>query len=44
MYLVKNDNNKIILMNEDLQVLPDEYDKIITTMSIDISPDFSSYY
>ena len=44
MYLVKNDNNKIILMNEDLQVLPDEYDKIITAVSIDMSRDFSSYY
>lgn len=44
MYLVKNDINKMILLNEDLQVLSDEYDKILTIMSIDISPNFSSYY
>ncbi len=43
MYLVKNDNNKMILMDKDLNVISNEYDKIITTMQMDISANYSSY-
>ena len=44
MYLVKNDNNKMVLMDKDLNVISNEYDKIITTMQMDISANYSSYY
>lgn len=44
MYLVKNNNKKMVLMDKDLKVISNEYDKIITTMQMDISPQYSSYY
>ena len=43
-YLVKNDNNKMVLMDKDLNVISNEYDKIFTTMQMDISASYSSYY
>lgn len=43
-YLVKNNNNKMVLIDKDLQEISNEYDKIITTMQMDISPQYSSYY
>lgn len=42
-YLVKNSNNKMILMDSELNTISKEYDKIITTRQIDISSDFTSY-
>lgn len=44
MYLVKNENNKIVLLDKDLNVISNEYDKIISTMEIDLSGEHSSYY
>ena len=44
MYLVKNSNRKMVLMDKDLKVISNEYDKIITTMQMDISANYSSYY
>lgn len=44
MYLVKNNNNKMVLMDKNLNVISNEYDKIIPTMQMDISPQYSSYY
>lgn len=44
MYLVKNNNKKMVLLDKDLNVLSNEYDKIITTMQMDISANYSSYY
>lgn len=43
-YLVKNNNNKMVLIDKDLKEISNEYDKIITTMQMDISPQYSSYY
>lgn len=43
-YLVKNDNNKMVLMDKDLNVISNEYDKIISTMQMDISANYCSYY
>ncbi len=43
-YLVKNSNNKMVLIDEQLNVISKEYDKIISTTQIDISPSFTSYY
>ncbi len=43
-YLVKNSNNKMVLIDKDLKEISNEYDKIITTMQMDISPQYSSYY
>lgn len=44
MYLVKNDNNKMVLMDKDLNVISNEYDKIITTEHVDLLPIYSFYY
>lgn len=44
MYLVKNENNKMVLLDKDLNVISNEYDKIISTMEIDLSGEHSSYY
>lgn len=44
MYLVKNNNKKMVLMDKELNVISNEYDKIISTMQMDISPQYSSYY
>lgn len=44
MYLVKNYNKKMVLLNKDLKVISDEYDKIITNNQIDMSAKYSSYY
>ena len=44
MYLVKKDNKKMVLMDKDLKVISNEYDKIITTMQMDISANYCSYY
>lgn len=43
-YLVKNNNKKMVLMDKDLNVISNEYDKIISTMQMDISANYSSYY
>ena len=44
MYLVKNNNKKMVLLDKDLKQISNEYDKIITTMQMDISANYSSYY
>ena len=44
MYLVKNKNKKMVLLDNDLKQISNEYDKIITTGLIDIAAKFSSYY
>ena len=44
MYLVKNDNKKMILMDKNLKTISKEYDKIITTQEVDITEAYSSYY
>lgn len=44
MYLVKNNNKKMVLLDKEFNVISDEYDKIITTMQMDISANYSSYY
>ena len=43
MYLVKKDNSKMVLMDKDLNIISNEYDKISTTAGIDISAIYSSY-
>lgn len=43
-YLVKNNNKKMVLIDKDLKEISNEYDKIITTMQMDISPQYCSYY
>lgn len=42
-YLVKDNNNKMVLLDKDLNIISKEYDKIITTTQVDISAPFSSY-
>lgn len=44
MYLVRNNNKKMVLMDKNLNVISNEYDKIISTTQMDISPQYSSYY
>lgn len=44
MYLVKNNNRKMVLMDKDLNVISNEYDKIISNIPMDISAPYSSYY
>lgn len=44
MYLIKNNNKKMVLLDKDLNVITNEYDKIITTMQMDISAKYCSYY
>lgn len=43
MYLVKNNNKKMVLLDNDLKQISNEYDKINTNMSISVSEYFSSY-
>ena len=43
MYLIKNEKNKMILLDKDLKTISKEYDKIITNMQIDSDYNFSSY-
>ena len=43
-FLLKNKNNKMVIVDKDLNQISNEYDKIITTTSIDITPSFTSYY
>ena len=42
-YLVKNNNQKMVLLDNELNEISKEYDKIITNSSVDISAGFSSY-
>lgn len=42
-YLIKNENNKMVLYNKDLKPITKEYDKIICNDGIDLNKDFSSY-
>ena len=44
MYLVKLDNKKMVLMDKDLKVISNEYDKINSTMNMDVYAQYSSYY
>lgn len=44
MYLVKNNNKKMVLLDKDLNAITKEYDKIITNGSMDISANHCSYY
>lgn len=44
MYLVRNNNRKMVLMDKDLNVISNEYDKIISNIPMDVSPLYSSYY
>lgn len=34
----------MVLLDKDLKQISNEYDKIITTMHVDISADYSYYY
>lgn len=43
-YPIKNNKNKMVLIDKDLKQISNEYDKIITTIQMDIYPQFSSYY
>lgn len=43
-FLVKNNKDKMVLLDENLRTITDEYDKIIPNVQIDISPSYSSYY
>lgn len=43
-YLIKNVNNKMVLIDRELNVISNEYDKIITNFEIDTNAYFSSYY
>lgn len=43
-YLVKNSNNRMVLLDENLNTISKEYDKIITNIQIDISREYSSHY
>lgn len=43
-YMVKDANNKMVLMDNELNIISNEYDKIITNTQVDISRDYSSYY
>ena len=43
-YLSKNENKKMVLLDKDLNVISNEYDKIISTMQMDISSNYCSYY
>ena len=43
-YLVKNADNKMVLMDENLKTISNEYDKIITNMRSDISAYYSFYF
>lgn len=43
-YLIKNNNNKMVLVDEELNVISNEYDRITTNSSMDVTPHFSSYY
>ena len=43
-YLVKNKNGKMVLMNNNLNVISDDYDKIIVGPEIDLNPIYSFYY
>lgn len=43
-YLVKINNKKMVLMDSNLNIISNEYDKIITNMSIDVSSNYCSYY
>ena len=43
MYLIKNEENKMVLLDKDLKTISKEYDKIITNMQIDSDYNFSSY-
>ena len=42
-YLIKNNNNKMVLLDKDFKEISNEYDKIITNSQIDISTEYSSY-
>lgn len=44
MYLVKNNNKKMVFMDKDLNIISNEYDRIISNTQMDISPQYSSYY
>lgn len=44
MYLVKNNNKKMVLLDKDLKQISNEYDKIITTIQMEIFANYSSYY
>jgi len=43
-YLKKNVNNKMVLIDRELNVISNEYDKIITNFEIDTNGYFSSHY
>ena len=43
-FLRKNKNKNMVLLDNDLNQISNEYDKIITTMQMDISANYSSYY
>ena len=43
-YLIKNSNKKMVIVDNEFREISKEYDKIITTMQIDISKEYCSYY
>lgn len=43
-YLIKNQNKKMILLDKNLNIISSEYDKIILNKKIDLSNSFCSYY
>lgn len=44
MYLVKKDNKKMVLIDRNLKEISNEYDKIITTIQVDATASYCSYY
>lgn len=43
-YLIKNSSNKMVLLDKNLKVISNEYDRIISDNSIDTSSIYCSYY
>ncbi len=44
MYLVKNKDKKMVLVDEDFKRISNEYDRIITNKQADMLPEYSFYY
>ena len=43
-YLVKKNNKKMVLIDRNLKEISNEYDKIITTIQVDVRDNYCSYY
>ena len=44
MYLVKNNNKKMVLLDKKLNAITKEYDRINTSSTTDVLPEYCSYY